>query len=481
MQPSNHVHVPGVRNRDAAAIAFCSLALCTALVLSSVLAVVLPWGGTAYAEVLKADIVLGETVEQRGLTVSQCPNIEAQHAIVIDERGTTYFERDADAPAKIASITKVMTAVTAIGAAPLETMVTVSGNASTIGESSAELYEGDTMTLYEALKAMLIPSGNDAAQAISESIGALLLSNEGQTTDDITACEARFVAEMNAKSAALGMTNSLWTNPHGLDDWDFESDQHSTASDLSILARHAMSIPEIREITAQDTGSCTVNRGGEQLSIILESTDELLGAYEGAMGIKTGYTDSAGNCFAGACARNGIEVYSIVLNSTDEVQRFTDTTELWDWVFAHTVDYALCNCPTTTANQRGEMVPLAAEVPNEAWFDATIEATFEDPQASVRVFDLSGNISQSVEYRQITGDVHAGDVVGTISFIQHNQIIASANLVAARDDPAPNIFQAIGIWWTKLIGRFAGDDGIADSKLYNQTPLLNDKALQNAA
>ena len=457
------------------------LAAFVALILAIALFAAIPAAQPAYAEVLKADIVLGETVEQRGLTVSQCPNIEAQHAIVMDERGTVYFERDADTPVNIASITKVMSAVAAVGAAPLDTTVTVSGNAATVGESTAELYEGDQMTLHEALKAMLIPSGNDGAQAIAESIGAYLLSNEGQPADDLAACEARFIAEMNAKAAELGMTSSFWTNPHGLDDGEFLSDQHSTARDLAKLARYAMSIQEIRDITSQDTGSCTVTRGDEVISILLESTDELLGVYEGALGIKTGFTDSAGSCFAGACARNGIELYSIVLNSTDETQRFIDTTQLWDWVFEHTVDYALCNCDATTLNQRGETVPLAADVANEAWFNTTLQATFEDPQASARVFDLSGNISQSVEFRQITGDVHAGDIVGTISFIQHNEIIASANLVAARDEPAPNIFQAIGIWWTKLIGMFAGDDGIPESKLYNQTPLLNDKALQNAA
>ena len=441
----------------------------------------LPVGNQAYAEVLKADIILGQTVEQRDLTVSQCPNIEAQHAIVLDERGTIYFERDADAPVNIASITKVMAAVTAVDAAPLDTLVTVSERAATIGESSAELYEGDSMTLGEALKAMLIPSGNDGAQAIAESIGAYLLAYEGQDNSDLAACEARFVAQMNARSAELGLTNSLWTNAHGLDDWEYESDQHSCARDVALISKYAMSKQEIRDITSQETGSCTLTRYGETISIILESTDELLGVYEGTLGIKTGYTDSAGFCFAGACLSNGIELYSVVLNSPDETQRFTDTTELWDWVYAHTVDYALCNTDRTTLNQAGVTVPLAADVPNEAWFDSTLEATFEDPAASVRVFDLSGNVSQTVEYRKINGDVHAGDVVGTISFIQHNEIIASVNLVAARDEPGPNIFQAIGIWWTKLIGSFAGDDGIAESRLYNQTPLLNDKALQNAA
>ncbi len=435
----------------------------------------------AQAEVLKADIVLGETVEQRGLSVSQCPNIDAEHAIVMDELGTVFFERDADTSANIASITKVMTAVCAVDNAPLETSVTVGEDAANIGESTAQLIVGDTLTLKEALKAMLVPSGNDAAQAVAESVGARLLFEEGSSSDDEEACVQRFVDAMNQKAKELGMDNSYFTNPHGLDDGQFESDQHSCARDIAKLAKYAMSKSEIREVTKQDTTTCRVRRDGEDVDIELASTDLLLSEYDGALGIKTGFTDSAGPCFCGAVEGNGMELYSVVLNSSDEYQRFQDTSEMWDWVFNHTIDYKMCNTDRTTSNNIGATVPLAADVPNQTRVNATLPATFEDPSATVRVFDLSGNVSQQVEYREITGSVSAGDVVGTISFLQHNKVIGSTNIVAAIDVPGPNIFEGIGIWWTKLIGGFAGDDCIAEGKLYNQVDLLNDKSLQNAA
>lgn len=431
----------------------------------------------AFASVQKADIVLGRTVEDRGLAVSQCPNVEGEHVILVDKNGTVYFERDADTPANIASITKVMTAVTALDYAPLDTKILVSDYASEIGESTAALIGGDTLTLEEALKALLIPSGNDSAQAIAESLGALMLQSEGQDASNTEACEARFVQEMNSKAAELGMENSLWTNPHGLDDGEFISDQHSTARDVSKLSAYAMSKDTIRNITSQDAGSCKVTRDGKTIELPLETTDELLGVYEGALGIKTGFTDSAGNCFAGACNRDGVELYSVVLNSTDEWQRFTDTEELWNWVFDHMVDVPLCSTPRTAVNSAGEEVPLVADVANEAWIERTVQATFADNAATVRVFDLSGNVSQEVEYAQVRGEVHAGDVLGTVTFLQRNEVIATADLVAIRDMPAPNLFEAVGVWWEKLLGGFRGDDCVAESKLYNQPMLLNDKGV----
>lgn len=435
----------------------------------------------AYASVQKADLVMGETVEARGLAVSECPNVEGMFVYLTDNEGTEYFERNADAQVPIASITKVLTAVTALECVPLDFQVYVSDTAATIGESSAALIEGDTLTLDEALKALLIPSGNDSAQAIAESVGAKLLADEGLDSTDPEACEQRFVDEMNRVSQNIGMVNSHWTNPHGLDDGEFASDQHSTARDVGTLARVAMAKDEIRSITSQDFATCLVMRDGVGVELPLESTDELLGAYEGACGIKTGYTDAAGACFAGACSRDGRDLYSVVLYSTDEYQRFTDTTELWDWVFAHTIDYQLCNSDRTTTDSSGKEVPLVAEVADKAWVERSVEATFADPQATVPLLDIDGNVSQSVEYADIKGEVRAGDVVGSVTFMQRNREVAKLDLVAVNNMPAPNFFEGIGVWWTKLIGNLRGDDCIPDNVLYNQPPLLNQKGQSSGA
>lgn len=435
---------------------------------------------TSYADVRKADVIMGESVESRGLSVSSCPSIQAQYAYVVDANGTVYFERDSTASTCIASITKVMTAVTALDSVPSDTKITVSSNAASIGESTASLQKGDTMTLTEALKAMLLPSGNDAAEAIAESVGAIMLQSAGKDSSNVTDCVNAFVSAMNAKSSELGLVNSVWRNPHGLDDGEYAGDQHSCAKDIGTLAIYAMKKQAIRDCVNKDTGSCTVTRDGSSVTLTLTSTDELLGVYSGACGIKTGFTDLAGGCFAGACNRNGVDLYAIVLNST-EAMRFTDCETLWDWVYDHDVDYKLAHTSQTTTDASGNTVPLVAKVADGLWTDKTIDATLQDPNQTVSVFSVSGNVSQTVEYKNITGDVKAGDVIGTLTFKQRNTVIATANLVATQNVAAPSIFEGVGIWWNRFFGGFAGDDGVADSVLLNETPLINDKTGQSAA
>ena len=432
----------------------------------------------AHADVRKADIVLGDTVESLGLTVADCPSIEAEYAILMDKEGNVYFEREADTPVHIASITKIMTAVTALDSVPIETEITVSETAAFIGESSAWLQAGDTMPLSEALKALLVPSGNDAAQAIAESIGAIMLQSEGSDPSDTDACCERFVDAMNAKAAELGMTNSVFTNPHGLDDGIYDADMHCSARDVAKMSAYAMQKQAIRDITSLANASCLINRSGETITAEFESTDLLLDDYEGTCGIKTGFTDTAGACFAGACNR-GEDLYAIVLKSLDEWERFEDVRAMWDWYYAHCIDLPLANSDSFTVNAQGETVPLVAQVPAAAWIDKRVDATLEDPNAVVRVFNIEGNVSQEVEYSYPEGTVHAGDVIGTITYKQRNEVIATAHMVSTQDLPGPNIFEMIAIWWNRLIGGFVGDDGIAEPKLYNKMPVINDKNAQS--
>lgn len=432
----------------------------------------------AFADVRLADVVLGSTVEEQGLTIADCPSIEAEHAILTDAQGNIYFERDANTPVRIASITKIMTAITALDSVPLDTEITVSETAAYIGESSAWLQYGDTMPLSEALKALLVPSGNDAAQAIAESIGALMLQSEGAEATDLDACCSRFVEGMNSKAAELGMNDSRFTNPHGLDDGIYDAEMYCSARDVATMAAYAMQKQAIRDITGLAQVQCLITRSGETITAEFESTDLLLGEYEGVCGIKTGFTDTAGACFAGACNR-GEDIYAIVLNSLDEWERFEDVQALWEWYYNHCYDLPLAHSETYTVDAAGNTVPLVAQVPAAAWLDKRVDATLEDPAATVRVFNIQGNVSQDVEYEYPEGSVHAGDVLGTITYKQRNEVIATAKLVAAQDLPGPNLFEAISIWWNRLIGGFLGDDGVAEPKLYNQMPTINDKNAQS--
>lgn len=433
--------------------------------------VAVPGAGAALADVRRADVVMGQTVEARDLAVAQCPSIDSQYAYVMDADGTVYFERNADEPVKIASITKVMTAIVALENASLSDKVTVSEAAAEIGESSASLQEGDTLDVESALCALMVPSGNDAAVALAETVGA-------QLADGASDAQAAFVNAMNAKAAEIGCADTLYANPHGLDADGFEGDHHSTAADVAKVCAYAMKNETFRSIVAGGDTTIQVVREGNKTDIELESTDELLDVYEYAIGIKTGFTQLAGASFAGAASKDGKELYAVVLNSSSEAQRFADAQTLFEWAYEHEVVYPLAHTPeTTTMTTDGTSVevPVIAEVAHTGWIDKTVKATLADPDAEATVFDLNGNVSQLVELADIDYDVSAGDVVGHITFKQRNNVIAEMDLVACEDVTAPNLIEGIGIWWDRLFRSFSGDPGVASSRTLNETPLIVDK------
>lgn len=453
----------------------CALVLSLALALGGALA-----PGAAFAEVRKADIVLGETVDARGLSVAQCPGVEAEYAIVMDADGKVYFERNADAPTQIASITKIMTAVVALdavgeGVVSLDDAVTVSAAAAAVGESSAGLQEGDVMDLRTALTALLVPSGNDAAVAIAETVGAALQAAglaEGATAQDA------FVAAMNDKAVQVGCTDSVYENPHGLDFDQYAGNLHSTARDVAEVVRYAMRNETFRADVALGDTDVQVERGGESVAVHLESTDEFPFYSDYAIGVKTGFTALAGASFAGATNKDGLELYAVAINSPSEPQRFQDAAEMTDWVYEHLISYPLANSDrTATMSIDGQEreVPVAAEVACAAWIDKTVPAALADPDAEAVIFDLNGNVSQTVTFQEPAGAVRAGDVVGQIAFKQRNAIVAVVDLVACADVPAPGFFEGIGIWWDRLFRGLSGQPQTAESITLNQTPLVNDK------
>lgn len=432
----------------------------------------LPLGAPAraFADVRGTDEILGASVEARGLPAVACPNVTASFALVMDDEGTVLFSRGALERSHIASITKIMTAIVALDSGvPLDSTVTVSQEAAQVGESSASLWAGDTLTLEAALAGLMIPSGNDAAIAIAETLG------EGMKTDDSQTANEAFVAAMNAKAAELGMTETLFSNPHGLDIGAYDNEMYSCARDVALMSAYAMGNETFRSIVSKESAQITVTRAdGKPQVIDLQSTDRLLGTYEGACGIKTGYTEAAGNSFAGACDRGDGLLYAIVLGSPSEGARFQDTETLFDWVYDNRVSYALAHSPETVAfaADGGAEVPLIARVSQSAWPDRTVAATFADPSAAVEVFAPEGNVSQEIVAEELTGSVAAGDVVGVANFYQGNELVATQDLIACEDSPAPGFLEGIGIWWNRLWG----NDAPAPTEVVNETPLIYSKS-----
>lgn len=449
----------------------CLLACALALVLCPTL---------ADAEVRNSDVVLGQTIESQGFTASQAPNIAAEYAYLVSSDGTIYYARNAYEQVHIASITKIMTALVALDHStdPSQTEISVSQQAASIGESSAMLQAGDTLSLESAIKALMICSGNDAAQAIAESMGPSILEQLQRDTsipqDEMpqNGYDA-FVYAMNKKALSLGMNDARFSNPHGLDYDQYSGDMHCSAQNVSTMARAAMQNELFRSVVATSKTTIPVKRGEGWVDVQLESTDMLLGTYEGACGIKTGFTEMAGECFAGACERDGVTLYAIVLDSTTEAQRFADCTTMWNWVYDNTVNVPLATSTeeVTYRSNAGEMqAPVVAHVSHKGWIDKTFKATIADPSQTVEVFRFNGNVSQEVIFDDITTSVRAGDKVGTVNYYQNNEIIQTVDLVAAEDCAGPNFLEGISIWWSRLTS--GGAPMEADSEVIGTMPII---------
>lgn len=447
----------------------------------------------AFAKQTDNDIVGGFTAAQRGLSATNMPSITAKCAYVVDSDGNVYFERNADKPVQIASITKIMTCILALENASLDKQVRVSENAATIGESSAHLAADDVLTLENALKGLMVPSGNDAACAIAENIGADFVSkakSEGSQIigadgspvdlDDRKAAYNAFVAKMNEKAKELGMSNTLFTNPHGLDINQVEGEKfHSTAKDVSTMSVYGMQNPIFRDIVKLGNTNITVKRGGKNVKIKLECTDILLDSYEGACGIKTGFTDEAGGCFSGAVLRGDKYLYSVVLGASSNEQKFDDTKTIYDWVYGNVTDFPLVSTDQYCQIEKDGSyvdVPVLAEVPQVDWLDKTVNATIQDSSETVKVNAIFGNVSQAIRPNDVAGDVKAGDVVGSVDYYQGNQLLKTVDLIACEDSAGPNIFESAMIAIQRLFGSFSGASTQAQLLVFNKTEPILSKA-----
>ena len=381
----------------------------------------------AGAQVLTTDNICGKAADARGIAAEDLPDIDASNAFVMGKNGTVYYARSADEQVKIASITKVMTAILAVENCKMDEKITVSNAAAAVGNSTAGLLEGDELTVEQALRGLMIPSGNDAAIALAEHVGKKL---DLKTKDAV----ATFVKAMNERAKKLGCTGTLFENPHGLDFDEWAGDMHSTAHDVALMMQEAMKDDTIREVMAsKDPWIEVTGADGSDHSHSMDTHNVLLGQ-DGNIGGKTGTTDDAGYCFASVYNRNGDEIYTVVLNSSTTDQRFADTATLASWYYDHKVTVDIANTQKKTANGN----PLMARVSQTDWTDKTIDATLADPTAQATVFSLAGEVTEKVSYDDLSGTVHVGDKVGSVTLKQDGTKIAVMDLVADEEGTGPN-------------------------------------------
>ncbi|WP_419893757.1 D-alanyl-D-alanine carboxypeptidase family protein [Oceanobacillus kimchii] len=235
------------------------------------------------------------------------PSVSANNAVLIEQStGRVLFEKNANEEASIASITKIMTAIIAIESGMLDEQVTTSRKAIYTEGSSIYLEQGEEIPLKDLVYGLMLRSGNDAAVAIAEHVGG---SEEG------------FVYLMNEKAKWLGMENTHFDNPHGLD-----SDTHySSAYDMAILMKYAMDDPMFREVSGSDSYL------SENRTYHWQNKNKLLTRlYNYCTGGKTGYTKATGRTLVTSAHKNGMDLIAVTLDAPDDWQ---DHISMFEWGF----------------------------------------------------------------------------------------------------------------------------------------------------
>lgn len=239
------------------------------------------------------------------------PSVSAKSAVLIEAGSREIlFQKNAHLPMGMASTTKIMTALVALEAADPNTLITVPKEAVGIEGSSIYLIEGEQLTLLELLYALLLSSANDAATAIAIAVSG---------------SEEAFCARMNERARQMGLKSTRFENPHGL----YHEDHYTTAYELATIAAHALAIPLFREIVSTYTKK--IPHDGIPNVRLLCNHNKLLRSYEGAIGVKTGFTKKTGRTLVSAAERDGMTLIAVTLDAPDD---WRDHSAMLDFGFA---------------------------------------------------------------------------------------------------------------------------------------------------
>lgn len=239
------------------------------------------------------------------------PEINSRSSVVIDRNtNTILYGKNENTRRKMASTTKIMTAIIIIENCNLDETIEISKKAAGTGGSRLGLKTGDKITIRDLLYGLMLRSGNDAAVALAE-----------HTSGNVE----NFTELMNQKSVNLGLTNTHFETPHGLD-----SDEHyTTAYELAILSNYALNNKIFAQIVGTKSYTVTINGYPKQLS----NTNELLGNFNGIYGIKTGFTNGANRCLVTACKRGNMDIICVVLGADTKKFRTQDSIKLINYIF----------------------------------------------------------------------------------------------------------------------------------------------------
>lgn len=334
--------------------------------------------------------------------VTSKPSVNATSAIAIDSNSLrVLYEKNAFSKKPMASTTKVMTIIVAVENNSLDEIVTISKKAAGTGGSSAHLKAGKKIKLEELLYGLMLKSGNDAAVAIAE-----------HTSGSVS----EFAKLMNEKAIEIGALNTNFVTPHGLD----TNNHYSTAYDMAIIAAYALKNPVIAKIVNTNERTMAFEDGS---SVYLSNTNKLLSLYNGADGVKTGYTAMAGRCLIGSATKNNWQVITVVFGEPTSSSRLNDTIKLLDYCFGN---YKLVNlCDLYNPNfkitiKKGKKDNIMPKYQNSLFLPLT--------ESETKAITIRKTYSTD-----LIAPIQKNQIVGKIDFMLSDELLGSIKLLSSEN------------------------------------------------
>lgn len=351
----------------------------------------------------------------------------AKSAILIEaSTGEIIYEKNSHEKLVPASMTKMMSMLLIVeniekGVISWDDIVTVSENASSMGGSQILLETNEKMSVKDLFKGIAVASGNDAVVAMAEKIAGT---------------EEAFVSMMNNRAKELGLKDTSFKNPHGLD----TANHYSSAYDMSLIAKELVKHEEVLKYTSIYEDYLRQNTNKE---IWLVNTNKLVRFYDGVDGLKTGYTAGAGYCLTATAKKNGMRIIAVVMGEPDSKTRNIEVTSILDYAFAQ---YEL----ETLLSKTSILGTKEVEKGKEKY--ATL-VPVEDISLLHKKIENKKNVTYDLNVGKLTAPIKVGDVVGTIDVKEDNTIIKTVNVTVNKNIEKANILE---LYWNNLVDILSG-------------------------
>ena len=331
----------------------------------------------------------------------------AKSAILIEaSTGKILFEKNADEKLHPASMTKMMSMLLIIeaiedGVIKWDQIVQVSENASSMGGSQILLETGEKMSVRDLFKGVAIASGNDAVVALAEAVAGSVNN---------------FVSMMNKRSSELGLTNTNFKNPHGLDD----ANHYSSSRDMSIIAKELVKHKEVLEYTKIYEDYL---REDTDRKIWLVNTNRLVRFYDGVDGLKTGYTEDAGYCMTATAEKDGMRIIAVVMGEETSKIRNQEVSEMLDYAFAQ---YKVINM----LKNKSSLGKYRVENGKDEYVKVV---PLEEATVVRKKSEKDGNLSYDIKLKALKAPLKIGDNVGTLIIKEDGNSVKTLNLTVDKD------------------------------------------------